>query len=81
MPMRHLEPAGPEFADFDEEMRRTVMESGADRFISLRKLMCSDTSCMEYVSTGVPVEFDASHLTAAGSKWLGEQLRETHQLP
>lgn len=81
MPMRHLEPAAPEFAEFDDEMQRTVMEAGADRFISLRKLMCRDTSCMEYVSTGVPIEFDASHLTSAGSRWLGEQLRETRQLP
>jgi peptidoglycan/LPS O-acetylase OafA/YrhL len=81
MPIRHLDPTASEFAALDDKMRQTAMAAGADRFISLRKLMCNDSSCMEYVTAGVPIEFDASHLTAAGSRWVGEQLRDTHQLP
>ncbi len=46
------------------------MEAGADRFISLRTLMCSANSCMEYVSTVRGVEFvNDSKATNVNSTW------------
>jgi peptidoglycan/LPS O-acetylase OafA/YrhL len=81
LPMRHLDPSAPQFAAFDAEMEKVAQVHGAERYISLRRLLCKDGACMEYVRPGVPVEFDASHFTAAGSEWVAAQLRETHQLP
>ena len=81
IPMRHIEPSPQQFAAFDAEMEELARAHGAERYISLRRLLCNVDSCLQYVRPGLPLEFDASHLTAAGSEWVAARLKDTHQLP
>ncbi len=81
LPARHLALTASEFQTFDELLSNAALSNGAYRYLSLRQIMCPKARCIEYAMPGVPMQFDASHFTEAGSLRIAQRLRETHQLP
>jgi peptidoglycan/LPS O-acetylase OafA/YrhL len=81
LPAHHLDPAPPQFQAFDELLAHAALSNGAYRYISLRQLMCSESECVEYAAPSVPVQFDNSHFTNAGSLLIAQRLRAIHQFP
>ena len=65
----------------DDQLAAVALKHGAARYISLVDALCDPTGCVEYVSPGVPLQFDAAHFTNAGSLLVAERLRASHQLP
>jgi hypothetical protein len=47
----------------------------------LREIVCPGDVCLEYVSPGIPLQFDSSHLTNAGSLLVAQRLRNSQLLP
>jgi peptidoglycan/LPS O-acetylase OafA/YrhL len=89
-PGRHLALTPSQYQAFDDLLAAAALGSGAYRYISLRQIMCSPaafdkgaetSSCLEYASPGVPLQFDATHFTNAGSLLVAQRLRATRQLP
>ena len=37
--------------------------------------LCTNGQCREYVSSGVPMQKDTTHLTGPGSIWIAEQIK------
>ena len=50
----------------DRELAALVATKGA-RYISVYDVVCPKGTCWEYADRGVPLQFDAGHLTAEGS--------------
>ena len=40
--------------------------------------MCPASQCVEYATPGVPIQFDATHFTNAGSLLIAQRLRPGH---
>jgi len=64
----------------DHRMRMLVTGKGVP-YISTYDAMCKGGTCDKFVSGNVPFQFDAGHLTAAGSIALAEKLRDDNALP
>ena len=64
----------------DRQMRDLVTGRGVT-YISTYDAMCRNGTCDKLVSNDVPFQFDAGHLTAAGSIALAEKLRDDEVLP
>jgi hypothetical protein len=60
-------------------MGELVKQNGA-ACISLYGAACPRNVCETFARDGVPLQFDAGHLTAAGSLKLGLQLAKAGQL-
>jgi peptidoglycan/LPS O-acetylase OafA/YrhL len=56
----------------DEQMSRMAHEKWHVPYVSPLKTLCPGNTCIEYVASGVPLEFDTSHLTLQGSRYLGQ---------
>lgn len=63
----------PGIGERDRAMRRIVTDKGAT-YISVYDSICRDGFCDEFVAGGVPIQFDAGHLTAAGSVEVARRL-------
>jgi hypothetical protein len=50
----------------DSVMRKYAKDNGLD-YISLRDIVCPGDKCITYANSGVPLQFDDSHLTDPGS--------------
>jgi len=81
LPAHHLTLTASQFQAFDELLANSALSNGAYRYISIRQLMCPASQCIEYASPGVPIQFDGSHFTNAGSLLIAQRLRATHELP
>jgi peptidoglycan/LPS O-acetylase OafA/YrhL len=57
----------PGIADRDRRMAELVASKGA-RYISVYKAVCPHGDCIEFAKGDIPLQFDAGHLTAEGSK-------------
>jgi hypothetical protein len=64
----------PGIVERDRMMARMVARSGA-RYVSVYDAICRLGSCDELTAGGVPMQFDAGHLTAQGSIELGPRLK------
>jgi len=64
----------------DRRMRMLVTGKGIP-YVSTYDEMCKGGTCAKLVDGDVPYQFDAGHLTAAGSIALAEKLRDDHALP
>lgn len=69
----------PKIPPLDKKMGELVKQNGAT-YISLYAAACPQDLCEAFASDGVPLQFDAGHLTAAGSLKLGLQLAKAGQL-
>jgi len=45
-------------------------------YVSYYDLLCGKGDCVEYARSGVPMEFDATHLTREGSVVMAEAVRQ-----
>ena len=81
LPSHHLNLTASQFQAFDESLANAALSNGAYRYISIRELMCPASQCVEYAVPGIPVQFDATHFTNAGSLLVAQRLRATGQLP
>jgi peptidoglycan/LPS O-acetylase OafA/YrhL len=64
----------------DRQMRALVTGKGVT-YISTYDEMCRNGTCDKLVAGNIPFQFDAGHLTAAGSIALAEKLRDDEALP
>lgn len=58
----------------DRRFARAFAGSGIE-YISLYALMCGERRCATATAAGVPLQFDTSHFTAAGSAWIAGRLK------
>jgi peptidoglycan/LPS O-acetylase OafA/YrhL len=80
-PRRHLLRSNTEYEFLDRSLADSALKNGATRFLSLREIVCPGDVCLEYVSPGIPLQFDSSHLTNAGSLLVAQRLRNSQLLP
>jgi len=78
---RHLLLTTGQYQLLDDRLEEATLRNGGSRYISLLKITCSQVPCMQFVSPGVPLLFDAGHLTDAGSILVAQQMLATHQFP
>jgi peptidoglycan/LPS O-acetylase OafA/YrhL len=64
----------------DRRMRMLVTGKGVP-YISTYDAMCKGGTCDKFANGNIPIQFDAGHLTAAGSIALAEKLRDDNALP
>jgi len=81
LPTRHLVQPDVSYKSLDEQMSAASLASGATQYLSLRQLLCPSGQCIEYVAPDVPLIFDVSHLTNAGSLFVAQKLRQANELP
>ena len=58
----------------DKQMSRMAEETWHVSYVSPFKILCPESSCLAYAAQDVPLEFDTSHLTLQGSKYLGHAI-------
>lgn len=63
----------PDLSALDVRMKQMTEKLGAP-YISLMDIICPDGACRTYAKTGVPMQFDTSHLTQEGSIYVAEQI-------
>ena len=66
----------PESKDTDNAFIARLRGSGAT-YVSIYRLRCPRDECATTDAAGTPLQFDSSHFTDAGSRWLGERLKAT----
>jgi peptidoglycan/LPS O-acetylase OafA/YrhL len=81
LPAHHLTLTSAQFQAFDELLADAALSNGAYHYISLRLIMCPASQCIDYAAPRVPLQFDATHFTNAGSLLIAQRLRAAHQLP
>jgi peptidoglycan/LPS O-acetylase OafA/YrhL len=81
IPGKHSHYTYEEYKYLDNALAKVALGNGADRYISLRKMLCPAVSCMEYVAPRIPLQFDGMHLTNPGSVVVSEKMQNTHQMP
>lgn len=82
LPTRHLGWTAEEYAEVDQRLEAAALGGGAYRYISLRRLLCPGAGqCVEYVSPGVPLQYDIRHLTSEGSVLVAQRLHTQHLFP
>ena len=62
--------------DLDMKMSRIAREEWKVAYVSPFTLLCPQGKCVEYAGPEIPMEFDNSHLTLEGSKYLGNAVRK-----
>jgi peptidoglycan/LPS O-acetylase OafA/YrhL len=73
LPHRHLEKY---LKALDGEMASLAREEWHVPYISLLDILCAGDSCTEYAAPGVPLQYDAAHLTRAGSTLTAQRIAE-----
>ena len=53
---------------------RDLVESKGAGYVSVYDAVCGNSVCDEFARDNVPLQFDAGHLTAAGSLKIGARL-------
>ncbi|MGO9931291.1 MAG: acyltransferase family protein [Steroidobacteraceae bacterium] len=78
LPKRHLK----KFVEpLDREMAALSRDSWHVPYVSLFDMFCDDESCAEYGAPGVPLQYDYSHLTKAGSVFAARKIMALGILP
>jgi peptidoglycan/LPS O-acetylase OafA/YrhL len=67
--------------DLDRTMKALARDQWHVGYFSYFDALCADQQCREYVSPGVPMQKDTTHLTAKGSIWMAEQIKAKELLP
>jgi len=81
-PTERFEPLHPWFAGANERLRDFASTTPGVVYFDANDLACADPrGCTAFADDGEPLYFDDSHLTLAGSRWLGEQVLRRHGLP
>jgi peptidoglycan/LPS O-acetylase OafA/YrhL len=81
LPAHHFALTASQYQALDELLANAALSNGAYRYISLRQIMCPAGQCIEYAAPGIPMQFDATHFTNAGSLLIAQRLRATGQMP
>ena len=80
MAVQNGDPGLPKAHQTDKTAVDAALEAVARRnhvpYVSLQKMMCPAGACTVYASPGVPMQFDYSHLTRAGSIWVATHVAE-----
>jgi hypothetical protein len=81
MAVQNHDPALPKQHQTDKTAVDAALKAVARRhhvpYISLQEMMCSAGPCRVYATPGVPMQFDYSHLTRAGSIWVATQMAKS----
>lgn len=64
----------------DREMAALAAETNSFSYVSLMETLCASGECRVWAEPGVPMQFDAGHLTEQGSSVLARCLRESGRL-
>ena len=75
LPRRNLNPS---IVALDESMSRMARTTWHVPYISLIKILCPNSACVEYAAPGVPVQFDYAHFTLAGSRYVGREVNKQY---
>jgi hypothetical protein len=81
LPGRHHVWPDAAYDALDDALAQEAIKNGATRYLSLREVVCPENHCVVYAAPGVPLQFDQSHLTDAGSLLVGGRLKDSRQLP
>lgn len=65
--------------EVDRVFNRALPAAGI-RYVSLYRVMCG-AECASVTDDGVPLQWDESHFTEAGSRWVADQVRKGGLLP
>jgi len=65
------------YQNLDADMSKLAQSDRGVRYISYFKMLCRQTSCLEYAADGVPLQSDYGHLTGVGSMLVATKLRES----
>lgn len=65
------------YESLDGEMSKLAQSERDVRYVSYFKMLCRQSSCLEYAGNGVPLQSDYGHLTAVGSLLVATKLRES----
>jgi peptidoglycan/LPS O-acetylase OafA/YrhL len=68
------------YEQLDAEMARLAETTPGVRYVSYFKMLCHQSSCLEYAAAGVPLQSDYGHLTDSGSLLVAAKLRDTGAL-
>ncbi|WP_263353188.1 acyltransferase family protein [Acidicapsa acidisoli] len=60
--------------DLDRTMNALTRNQWHVGYFSYFDALCTNGQCREYVSSGVPMQKDTTHLTGPGSIWIAEQI-------
>jgi peptidoglycan/LPS O-acetylase OafA/YrhL len=66
--------------DLDRSMSALARDLWHVGYFSYFEALCTNGQCREYVSAGVPMQKDTTHLTGPGSIWIAEQIEATQLL-
>ena len=72
---RHMRPILKEYKELDRSLEAAVEQSGFDKFVSLRRQICPEDTCLLYAAPGIPLQSDMNHLTDQGSVLVIGRLR------
>ncbi len=61
--------------DLDRSMNALARDQWHVGYFSYFDALCRNGRCREYVSSGVPMQKDTTHLTGPGSVWVAEQVK------
>ena len=61
--------------DLDRSMNALARDQWHVGYFSYFDALCTNGQCREYVSSGVPMQKDTTHLTGPGSIWIAEQIK------
>jgi hypothetical protein len=61
--------------DLDRSMNDLARDQWHVAYFSYFDALCTNGQCREYVSSGVPMQKDATHLTGPGSIWIAQQIK------
>jgi peptidoglycan/LPS O-acetylase OafA/YrhL len=64
----------------DAEMAHLAETVSGVRYVSYFKMLCRQSSCLEYADAGVPLQSDYGHLTDSGSLLVAAKLRDAGAL-
>jgi len=65
------------YESLDGDMAKLAQSERDVRYVSYFKMLCRQSSCLEYAGNGVPLQSDYGHLTAVGSVLVATKLRES----
>ena len=67
--------------ELDRTMKALASEQWRVAYFSYFDALCGNGPCLEYVSPGVPMQKDMTHLTGQGSVWIAKQIIAMKILP
>jgi len=81
-PTELFRPLDARIAQANARLRRFARETPGVSYFDANDLLCAaPRGCTGFGDDGKPLYFDDSHLTLAGSRWLGERVLRGHGLP